>query len=84
MVTPSPTAPPPDIVIELTTASDVPAGHRLGELVQALTGCSAERAELAVADPTPVGPTSSDEALRKTAEALCRIRASTRATTQPA
>ncbi len=83
MAIPSPTETPSDIVIDLTAAPDLPSGHRLAELVQALTGCSAERAEMAVGDPTPVGPTSSDEALAKTAEALCRIRAGTRATTQP-
>lgn len=83
MANPSPTEPPPDIVIDLTAAPDLPAGHRLAELVQALTGCSAERAELAVGDPTPVGPSSSDEALAKMAEALCRIRASTRTATSP-
>jgi hypothetical protein len=84
MAIPSPTTRPPDIVIDLTSPSDLPAGHRLAELVQALTGCSAERAELAVSDPTPAGPASDEDALLTMAQALCRIRAGRRASAQPA
>lgn len=80
----SPTDPPPDLVIDLTSASEQPTGHRLAELVQALTGCSAERAELAVSDPTPVGPATSDDALRTMAMAMCRLRAARRPNPQPA
>ncbi|MGK2947262.1 MAG: hypothetical protein ACSLFP_01695 [Acidimicrobiales bacterium] len=58
---------------------DPPTGHRLAELVQALTGCSAERAELAVSDPTPSGPADSDDALATMAEAIVRLRRSSRA-----
>src|SRR6476619_2593926 len=43
------------VVIDL---DDPPTGHRLAELVQLLSGCTAERAELAVSDPTPSGPAS--------------------------
>ena len=75
MATKSPTDPPPDIIIDLTTDSEPPTGHRLAELVQALTGCSVERAELAVSDPTPEGPTSSEDALRTMAKALVRLKA---------
>jgi hypothetical protein len=65
---------PEDLVIDLTPSSELPTGHRLAELVQALTGCSVERAELAVSDPTPVGPTSSEDALRTMAQALVRLK----------
>ncbi|MGQ0432587.1 MAG: hypothetical protein ACT452_09315 [Microthrixaceae bacterium] len=63
-----------DLTIDLTDVSDPPAGHRLAELVQALTGCSIERAEFAVSDPTPTGPASSDDALRTMARAIVRLR----------
>lgn len=75
----SPTELPRDLLIDLTTPTAAPNGHRLAELVQALTGCSVERAELAVSDPTPSGPASSDHALRTMARALVRLR-----TRQPA
>ena len=75
MATHSPTDPPPDVIIDLTTDSESPTGHRLAELVQALTGCSVERAELAVSDPTPSGPATSDEALRTMARALVQLKA---------
>ena len=51
---------PTDVIIDL---DDPPTGHRLAELLQALTGCSVENAELAISDPTPVGPASPDDAL---------------------
>lgn len=63
-----------DLIIDLTDGTPAPAGHRLTELVQALTGCSAERAEFAVSDPTPQGPTSGEHALDTMAEALVRLR----------
>lgn len=69
----TPTTIPLDITIDLTSASPPPPGHRLTELVQALTGCSVERAEMAVSDPTP-GPTTSDQALRTMAQALVRLK----------
>lgn len=75
----SPTELPRDLLIDLTTRTEPPTGHRLAELVQALTGCSVERAELALSDPTPVGPAGNDEALRTMAHALVRLR-----TRQPA
>jgi len=75
----SPTELPRDLIIDLTTPTEPPAGHRLAELVQVLTGCSVERAELAVSDPTPFGPASDEHALRTTARALVRLR-----TRQPA
>ncbi len=70
----SPTHPPLDLTIDLTDIDSLPTGHRLTELVQALTGCSVERAELAVSDPTPQGPASSDHALRTMARAIVRLR----------
>lgn len=70
----SPTELPRDLIIDLTTPTEPPTGHRLAELVQALTGCSVERAELALSDPTPTGPASDDEALRTMAQALVRLR----------
>jgi hypothetical protein len=69
-----------DDIIDLTAAPSPPTtGHRLAELVQVLTGCSVERAELAVCDPIPSGPTSSADALSTMARALVRLR-----TRQPA
>lgn len=70
----TPTKLPPDITIDLTSFPEPPAGHRLAELVQALTGCSVERAELAVSDPIP-GPATSDGALQTVARALVRLKA---------
>jgi hypothetical protein len=64
---------PADLVINLTAPAALPTGHRLAELVQVLTGCSAERAELAISDPTP-GPASSDDALEAMARAMVRLR----------
>jgi hypothetical protein len=75
MATPSPTDPTRDLIIDLTSNPEPPTGHRLAELVQALTGCSVERAELAVSDPTPTGPASSEDALRTMAKALVQLRA---------
>ena len=74
MATTSPTNHPTDLIIDLTSAPEPPTGHRLAELVQALTGCSVERAELAVSDPTPSGPTSSEDALRTMARALVLLK----------
>jgi hypothetical protein len=71
---PDPTDLPPDLLIDLTSTSELPTGHRLADLVQALTGCSAERAELALCDPTPDGPADSDEALSTMAQAMVRLR----------
>jgi hypothetical protein len=72
-------APHPDLIIDLTNAPEIPAGHRLTELVQLLTGCSAERAELAVGDPLPGRAVTADQALRTTAQALVRLRSRQRA-----
>lgn len=74
MAHPCPPTTPLDLTIDLTELSSRPTGHRLTELVQALTGCSIERAELAVSDPTPSGPVSDDHALRTMARALVRLR----------
>lgn len=63
-----------DLTIDLTDLSNLPTGHRLTELVQAPTGCSVERAEFAVSDPTPSGPTTSEDALRTIARAIVRLR----------
>ena len=53
---------------------DPPTGHRLAELLQALTGCSIERAELAISDPTPSGPTNPSVALDTMARAMASLR----------
>jgi len=63
----------PTVTIRLDD-DPVPAAHRLSELVQALTGCGVERAELAVGDPTPIGPISADAALDAVATAIVRLR----------
>ncbi len=68
-VTVAPTTP---VVIDL---DDPPAGHRLAELIQALTGCSIERAELALSDPTPAGPADPDAAVLTMARAMVSLRA---------
>ena len=59
------------VIIDL---DDPPTGHRLTELLQALTGCSVERAELAISDPTPAGPASPDEALTSMARAMVALK----------
>lgn len=71
----TPTKPTADLIIDLTLSPPPPPAHRLAELVQALSGCSAERAELALSDPTPLGPAQHDDALRSMATALVRLRA---------
>jgi hypothetical protein len=58
---------PPDGVIDLR-------GHRLGDLVQVLSGCTAERAELAVAAHRHGTPVAPDVALDTIARALVRLR----------
>jgi len=60
-----------DVIVDL---DDPPTGHRLTELLQALTGCSVESAELAISDPTPSGPASPDEALSAMARAMVALR----------
>jgi hypothetical protein len=62
---------PTQVIIDL---DDPPTGHRLAELVQALTGCSIEHAELVVSDPTPSGPASDEDALETMAQAMVRLR----------
>jgi hypothetical protein len=47
--------------------------HRLGELVQALTGCPTEVAELALGGLTHAGPVSEGQALDALAAALVRV-----------
>jgi len=59
------------VIIDL---DDPPTGHRLAELLQALTGCSIERAELAISDPTPAGPTTPTGALDTIARAMVSVR----------
>lgn len=51
-----------------------PTGHRLADLLKALTGCSVERAELAISDPTPAGPATPDEALTSVARAMVALK----------
>jgi hypothetical protein len=69
-----------DIVIDL---DDPPTGHRLADLLQALTGCSVERAELAISDPTPTGPASPEDALTSMARAMVALRSRSGAETRP-
>jgi len=64
-----------DVVIDL---DDPPTGHRLTELLQALTGCSVESAELAISDPTPAGPATPDEALTCVARGMVAVRTAAR------
>lgn len=64
----------PNDIIDLTTLSELPPGHRLTDLLQALTGCSITSAEFAVSDPTPVGPASNEDALATMARAIVRLR----------
>ena len=61
-----------DVMIDL---DDPPTGHRLTELLQALTGCSVEHAELAMSDPAPAGPASAEDALTSMARAMVALRA---------
>jgi hypothetical protein len=63
-----------DVLIDL---DDPPTGHRLTELLQALTGCSAVSAELALSDPTPAGPANPEEALTSMARAMVALRSRT-------
>lgn len=65
----------PAPTIDLTEPPMPTSGHRLAELLQALTGCGPERAELALDDPVPDGPTDPDRALTSVAAALVRLRA---------
>ena len=60
-----------DVVIDL---DDPPTGHRLTELLQALTGCSVESAELAISDPTPAGPASPEDALTSVARGMVAVK----------
>ena len=69
-----------DVILDL---DDPPTGHRLTELLQALTGCSVESAELAISDPTPSGPTSPDEALSRMARAMVALRSSSAPAARP-
>lgn len=59
------------VIIDL---DDPPTGHRLADLLQALTGCSVERAELAISDPTPAGPATPTAALDTMARAIVAVR----------
>ena len=61
-----------DVIIDL---DDPPTGHRLTDLLQALTGCSAVSAELALSDPTPIGPATPEDALTSMARAMVTLRA---------
>jgi hypothetical protein len=60
-----------DVILDL---DDPPTGHRLTELLQALTGCSVENAELAISDPTPAGPASPEEALAAVARGMVALK----------
>ena len=60
------------VIVDL---DDPPTGHRLTELLQALTGCSIERAELAISDPTPSGPAEPEAALTSMAYAMVALKA---------
>ena len=70
----TPTNQPANHTIDLTEPMITAPAHRLAELVQALTGCSAERAELAVGDPMPSGAAEPDDALTTMALAMVRLR----------
>ncbi len=72
------TDPTAHLIIDL---DDPPIGHRLTELLQALTGCSVERAELAISDPTPSGPANAAAALDTMARAMVALKARSEAET---
>jgi len=59
------------VIIDL---DNPPTGHRLAELLQAITGCSIERAELAISDPTPAGPAEPSAALDTMAKAMVSLK----------
>ena len=61
----------------------VPETTVITELLQALTGCSVERAELAISDPTPAGPASSEEALTSMARAMVALKSRSAAPALP-
>ncbi len=61
-----------DVIIDL---DDPPTGHRLTDLLQALTGCSTVHAELALSDPTPAGPASPEDAITSVARAMVALQA---------
>jgi hypothetical protein len=69
-----------DVIIDL---DDPPTGHRLTELLQALTGCSVERAELALSDPAPSGPASPEDALTSMARAMVALKGRSRPAPRP-
>jgi hypothetical protein len=69
-----------DVIIDL---DDPPTGHRLTELLQALTGCSVECAELAISDPTPAGPTTPEDALTSVARAMVALKAQSEPAVRP-
>ncbi len=71
MAVASRTVPPRPMIIDLDAR---PGGHRLAELLQALTSCSIEGAELAIDDPTPTGPASEAAALDSLARAMVSLR----------
>jgi hypothetical protein len=60
-----------DLVIDLDAP---PSGHRLTELLQALTGCSAVEAELVIDDPMP-DPIAADDAVATLARSIVVTRA---------
>src|SRR3546814_2826752 len=68
------TNPSTTVTIELDERTPVPTAHRLSELVQALAGCSIERAELALGDPTPDGPVPADDAIERSEEHTSELR----------
>ena len=70
---------PTDVIIDL---DDPPTGHRLTELLQALTGCSVGNAELAIGDPTPVGPAAPEDALTSLARGIVALKRAAKITGQ--
>ena len=74
----------PDSPVIIIDLDDPPTGHRLAELVQALTGCSVERAELAISDPTPSGPAQPSAALDTMARAMVALKVRSEAETPQA
>ena len=69
-----------DVIVDL---DDPPTGHRLSELLQALTGCSVESAEMAISDPTPAGPASPEEALSAVARAMVALKSKSAPAARP-
>ena len=69
-----------DVIVDL---DNPPTGHRLSELLQALTGCDVESAELAISDPTPAGPATPEDAVTAVARGMVALRSRSATAARP-